>query len=101
MNLAVYDGRLTIAWPREFAEQRSVFADKLRALVVTGLLDEYWVNEEGIGLYRASLHIAHDVEALEKKLERVRVMILNEKANHGAAVAISTGNLLCEGRIFV
>lgn len=91
MKLAVYDGRFTIAWPKEFAEQRSVFAGKLRALVVIGLLDEYWVNEEGIGLYRASLHIAHDVEALEKKLERVRMMIVREKSNHGAVVVLGQG----------
>lgn len=88
MALRVYDGRLLVAWPKGHAGRMYEFANAMRVLVFAGIEDTYWINEDGVGIYRASIHLAHEIGKLETKLDRIAEMLAHEKT-HGAVVTQS------------
>ena len=88
MSLRVYDGRLLMAWPKSHAGRMYEFANAMRVLVFAGIDDAYWINEDGVGIYRASIYLAHEVGALEDKLDSIAALVANEKT-HGAVVTRS------------
>lgn len=90
-SLCVYEAQMTVAWPESHAGRIYWFASEMRSLVDVGISDAYWLNEDGVGVYRASLHLAYygdRVEKFEAKLARIEALIADEKLRGGAVVAM-------------